>query len=109
MLRSEVAELHRNTGDTGSHHLNRIARLESPLLYADVVHDALVRVVVGVKDEGTQRCIKWSAWRWDARDKCLKNFSDADASLRRRKDHLFSWNGEGVFEFGHHHLGIGGR
>ena len=64
---------------------------------------------MGVEDECAQRRIKWATRCGNARDKCLKNFGDTDASLRRRKDHLFPWNGEGVFEFGHHHLGIGGR
>ena len=107
VLRSEVAELHWYAGDPGAHHLNWIACLQSPLLHADVVHDALVCVVVGVEDKCAQRRVKWATRCGNARDECLKNFGNADASLRRREDHLFSWNGEGVFKLAHHHLGIG--
>ena len=94
MLRSEVAELHWNTGHARAHHQNRIARLESPLLDSDVVHHALVRVVVRVKDQRAERRIKRTTRCGDARNECLENFGDADPRLRRRKDHLFAWNCE---------------
>ena len=108
MLRSEVAELHWHTGDARAHHQNRIARLESPLLDADVVHHALIRVVVRVEYEGTERRIKWSARRGNTRDERFKDFGDADPRLRRSQDHLFAWDGEGVFKFTHHRLWVGG-
>ena len=61
-----------------------------------------------VKDQRAKWCIKWTARSGDSRDECLENFGDADPRLRRREDDLFSWNREGVFEFAHHRIGVGG-
>ena len=94
VLWPEVAELNWNTRHARAHHQNRIARLESPLLHADVVHHAFVRVVVRIKNKCAQWRIEWAARRGNTRDQGFKNLRDADARLRRGEDHLFSRDGE---------------
>ena len=106
VLRSEVANFNRDTLRAGTHHRDRFAHLQATLLHADIVHYALIGVVVRIKDERLQRRIKWTARRRDALHQRLKNLWDPLPLFRRGEDHLFTRDRKCLLQLVHHRFRI---
>ena len=83
--------------------------VEGPGGEPDVDDDALVRVVVGVEDEGLERLRRIALRRRNAGDDRLEDLGDAGAVLGRGEDHLLAGDRQDALELLHDDLRLGRR
>ena len=103
-LGAEDAQLQDLGLRAGAHEPDPGVFADRPLRQANVGHDALVLVVVGVEHEPAKWRPRVPLRGWHARHDRLEDLEDAGPLLRRRQEHLLAGNREDVLELVHDHV-----
>ena len=106
--RREDADLHRVGFGAGRHRLDLRLEIDHTIDYAHVGDDALVGVVVAIKDQGAQRRFGIAARRRRLRHDRFQQVIDADAFFRRYAQHLFRLATQDVHDLLGHLVRSGG-
>ena len=93
----------------GRHQLELVAGVNLPLFEADVDDDALVAVVVAVKNQRAQGRVDVARRRGDVGDDLLEDVVDIDARFRGDTRRVLCGNADDVLDLGDHAVGVGAR
>ena len=83
----------------GRHHAHLHARFHVTVQQAHINDDALVRVVLAVKDQCTQRCVRVAGRCRDVRYDALEHLVDIQANLCRNLGCILGRNADDVLDF----------
>ena len=93
-----VAALNDLELSAGRHHAHFHARLHVAVHQAHIDDDALVRIVLAVKDQGAQRGVRVAGGGRDIRDDALEHLMDIDADLGRDLRRILRRNADDVLD-----------
>ena len=111
--RHEPGPEHAKLEDLGlrarGHQPHLFVLVKGPGCKADVDHDALVGIVVGVEDQSLEAILRVPPGSRDACHDGLQDVGHAGALLGRGEDHLLARNREDVLQLLQHELRLGRR